>query len=68
MTTATRRTATDPTTGTIGDEGGPSSEPVTLLILGASGDLASRLLMPGLGGLLAHEPTRRVQLSGAGVE
>jgi len=68
MTTATRRTATDPTTGTIGDEGGPTSEPVTLLILGASGDLASRLLMPGLGGLLAHEPTRRVQLIGAGVE
>jgi glucose-6-phosphate 1-dehydrogenase len=68
MTTATRSTATDPTTGTIGDEGGPGSEPVTLLILGASGDLAGRLLMPGLGGLLAHEPTRRVQLVGAGVE
>jgi glucose-6-phosphate 1-dehydrogenase len=69
MTTATRQTATDPATeATIGDEGGPGSEPVTLLILGASGDLAGRLLMPGLGGLLAHEPARRVQLIGAGVE
>jgi glucose-6-phosphate 1-dehydrogenase len=38
----------------------------TLLILGASGDLAARLLMPGLGTLLAYEPTRRVQLIGAG--
>ena len=42
--------------------------PATLLILGASGDLAARLLMPGLGGLLAHEPGRRVELIGAGVE
>lgn len=40
----------------------------TLLILGASGDLASRLLMPGLGGLLTVQPERRVQLVGAGVE
>jgi len=42
--------------------------PSSLLILGASGDLASRLLMPGLGMLLAHEPERRVQLIGSGVE
>ncbi|WP_022882419.1 glucose-6-phosphate dehydrogenase [Gryllotalpicola ginsengisoli] len=40
----------------------------TLLILGASGDLSSRLLMPGLGGLLTVQPERRVQLVGAGVE
>lgn len=40
----------------------------SLLILGASGDLAARLLMPGLAGLLTHEPDRRVQLVGAGVE
>jgi glucose-6-phosphate 1-dehydrogenase len=40
----------------------------SLLILGASGDLAARLLMPGLAGLLAHEPERRVQLIGSGVE
>ncbi len=40
----------------------------SLLILGASGDLAARLLMPGLAGLLEHEPDRRVQLIGAGVE
>jgi len=46
----------------------PAARPASLLILGASGDLAARLLMPGLGGLLAHEPHRRVQLVGAGVE
>ncbi|MBF4576086.1 glucose-6-phosphate dehydrogenase [Frondihabitans sp. VKM Ac-2883] len=40
----------------------------SLLILGASGDLAARLLMPGLGELLTHEPSRRVQLIGSGVE
>ncbi|AYG03654.1 glucose-6-phosphate dehydrogenase [Gryllotalpicola protaetiae] len=44
------------------------TEAATLLILGASGDLASRLLMPGLGGLLTVQPDRRVQLIGAGVE
>ncbi|ARC57661.1 Glucose-6-phosphate 1-dehydrogenase [Frondihabitans sp. 762G35] len=46
----------------------PADAPSTLLILGASGDLAARLLMPGLGELLAHEPSRRVQLVGAGAE
>ncbi|MCL2514442.1 MAG: glucose-6-phosphate dehydrogenase [Microbacteriaceae bacterium] len=40
----------------------------TLLILGASGDLAARLLMPGLGGLLTVQPGRRVQLIGSGAE
>ncbi|RKR73001.1 glucose-6-phosphate dehydrogenase [Frondihabitans australicus] len=45
-----------------------TSKTSSLLILGASGDLAARLLMPGLAGLLAHEPDRRVQLIGAGVE
>ncbi|GAA4189122.1 glucose-6-phosphate dehydrogenase [Gryllotalpicola kribbensis] len=45
-----------------------TTESATLLILGASGDLASRLLMPGLGGLLTVQPERRVQLIGAGVE
>jgi len=45
-----------------------ADRPATLLILGASGDLAARLLMPGLGGLLSHQPQRRVQLVGAGVE
>ena len=38
----------------------------TLCILGASGDLASRLLLPALGQLLAAEPTREVRLLGAG--
>ncbi len=44
----------------------------TLLILGASGDLASRLLLPGLGELLASHrappPGRHLALVGAGVE
>jgi glucose-6-phosphate 1-dehydrogenase len=37
----------------------------TLLILGASGDLTSRLLLPGLGSLLAVETERRVRVVGA---
>jgi len=37
----------------------------TLLILGASGDLTSRLLLPGLGSLLAVEPERTVRVVGA---
>ena len=40
----------------------------TLLILGGSGDLASRLLLPALGELLTNEPERRLQLVGAGSE
>ncbi|GAA1858402.1 glucose-6-phosphate dehydrogenase [Microbacterium koreense] len=38
----------------------------TLLILGATGDLTSRLLLPALGQLLAREPERRVHLRGVG--
>ncbi|WP_345764186.1 glucose-6-phosphate dehydrogenase [Diaminobutyricibacter sp. McL0608] len=40
----------------------------TLLILGASGDLTSRLLLPALGQLLTNEPDRRLKLVGAGSE
>jgi len=40
----------------------------TLLILGASGDLTSRLLLPALGQLLTREPQRRVRLRGAGID
>ncbi len=41
----------------------------TLLLLGASGDLASRLLLPALGQLLDAEPGRRdITLVGAGIE
>ncbi len=41
----------------------------TLMVLGASGDLAKRLLMPALGKLLDAEPHRRgLVLLGAGVE
>jgi len=40
----------------------------TLIILGASGDLTSRLLLPALGQLLAREPERSVRLHGAGMD
>ena len=40
----------------------------TLLILGATGDLAARLLLPGLGGLLAAGGGDGVALVGSGVE
>jgi glucose-6-phosphate 1-dehydrogenase len=41
----------------------------TLVVLGASGDLANRLLMPALGKLLDAEPHRRgLMLLGAGAE
>lgn len=40
----------------------------TLVILGATGDLASRLLLPALGQLLVAEPDRRVRLIGSGTE
>ena len=38
----------------------------TLIILGGTGDLASRLLLPGLGRLLTEEPDRRLRLIGSG--
>ncbi|HLR27967.1 MAG TPA: glucose-6-phosphate dehydrogenase [Ruania sp.] len=37
----------------------------TLLILGASGDLTKRLLLPGIGSLLEREPDRPVRIVGA---
>ena len=40
----------------------------TLLVLGASGDLASRLLLPALGQLLTLHPDRPLRLIGAGLE
>jgi glucose-6-phosphate 1-dehydrogenase len=40
----------------------------TLVILGASGDLSSRLLLPALGQLLTNHPDRRIQLVGSGTE
>jgi glucose-6-phosphate 1-dehydrogenase len=40
----------------------------TLVILGASGDLSSRLLLPAVGQLLSNHPERRFQLIGAGAE
>ena len=40
----------------------------TLVILGASGDLSSRLLLPAIGQLLTNHPERRFRLVGSGVE
>src|SRR5690349_12495182 len=40
----------------------------TLCILGASGDLTSRLLLPALAQLLLEDPERRVKLIGAGMD
>lgn len=43
------------------------SKPLSsLIILGASGDLTSRLLLPGLGQLLHEQADRRLQLIGVG--
>ena len=41
------------------------NQPVTLVILGASGDLTHRLLLPGLGTLLRAKPDYAVSLVGA---
>jgi len=40
----------------------------TLAILGASGDLSARLLLPAIGQLLSDHPDRRFRLVGAGFE
>ena len=48
--------------------GAVTSATTTLLILGASGDLTSRLLLPALGELLTREPDRHVHLRGAGMD
>jgi glucose-6-phosphate 1-dehydrogenase len=42
------------------------AEPTTLIILGASGDLTSRLLLPSIGELLQRQPDRELILKGAG--
>lgn len=42
--------------------------PITLAILGASGDLAHRLLLPGLGTLLNTNPEYEVTLVGCAVD
>ena len=42
-----------------------ADQTTTLLILGASGDLTRRLLLPGLGTLLREEPGRPVRVLGA---
>ena len=44
------------------------AETVNLVILGASGDLTHRLLLPGLGTLLKAQPKRKVHLVGASAD
>jgi glucose-6-phosphate 1-dehydrogenase len=46
----------------------PDSPQKTLLILGASGDLTARLLLPGLGGLLAIDEVNDLSLVGSGTD
>ncbi|GAB3527119.1 glucose-6-phosphate dehydrogenase [Arthrobacter monumenti] len=46
----------------------PETEMKTLLILGASGDLTGRLLLPGLGRLICRGKAGKIQLVGAGIE
>lgn len=43
-----------------------SGEPSTFIVLGASGDLTSRLLLPALAQLLGQQPDRSVRLIGVG--
>ncbi|WP_051266278.1 glucose-6-phosphate dehydrogenase [Nakamurella lactea] len=52
-------------TASSGPRGGDRQ---TLLILGASGDLTGRLLLPGVGGLLACDRGRDLLLLGSGME
>ncbi|MCW4458211.1 glucose-6-phosphate dehydrogenase [Microbacterium sp. MPKO10] len=42
--------------------------PTTLILLGGSGDLSARLLMPALGQLISERPEVRVRLIGVGAE
>jgi glucose-6-phosphate 1-dehydrogenase len=61
--------ATVPDQSTAAERDGSGTEGVTaetLLILGASGDLTARLLLPGLGGLLATGSPKRLLLIGSG--
>src|SRR5215212_12274101 len=46
----------------------PDSPQRTLLILGASGDLTARLLLPGLGGLLAIDEVNDLSLVGSATD
>lgn len=55
-------------TGRVAGDGvwGDERHDQTLLVLGATGDLTSRLLLPGLGGLLNNGDRRRLSLIGCG--
>lgn len=40
----------------------------TILLLGASGDMASRLLLPAIGQVLSSDPSRQLRLIGSGTD
>ncbi|GMA20917.1 hypothetical protein [Arsenicicoccus piscis] len=44
----------------------PEPTPTAFVVLGATGDLTARLLLPGLGSLMSVDPARRVRLVGVG--
>jgi glucose-6-phosphate 1-dehydrogenase len=69
-TGAKGRTGRRPRTGTVRatTRGSADGDRQTLLILGASGDLTGRLLLPGLGGLLASSRGKALRLIGSGME
>ena len=60
-TTSTENTNAEDT----GTQGTGTESIGTLVVLGATGDLTSRLLLPGLGRLLTEQPARRLRLIGA---
>lgn len=55
-------------TRSAGKGRGGTAQRQTLLILGASGDLTGRLLLPGLGSLLASDHGTPLKLIGSGME
>lgn len=66
MTTKPMPSATSTPVDQAQDDGGGTEQ--TLLVLGATGDLTGRLLLPGLGGLLAAGGGSELFLVGSGME
>jgi glucose-6-phosphate 1-dehydrogenase len=62
------RAGNDHSEALVGNASGAMPDRPTLLILGASGDLTARLLLPGLAGLLAAGGGEGLGLLGAGME
>ncbi|MEU8256598.1 glucose-6-phosphate dehydrogenase [Micromonospora inaquosa] len=62
-----RTSTASPAGSPAGHRAGEDAVPQTLLLLGASGDLAARLLLPGLGRLLASGALPDLRLIGSGM-